>query len=97
MFTAILASVLCVLSLGIGRHVARHFGIYLMLGIASLLPIFIYLSIPAIAEQSPVSYFFMSLLGDKQAANANIHLLAITAGFITGLLWQMLHKSDDRR
>jgi hypothetical protein len=97
MFTGILACVLCVLSLGLGRHVARHFGIYLMLGMASLLPVFIYLSIPAINEQSPISYFFLSLLGDKQAANANLHLLAIAVGFVTGFIWQMLRKDDDRR
>ena len=97
MYTGILASVLCVLSLGFGRHVARHFGIDLMLGMASLLPIFIYLSIPSISEQSPVTYFFMNLLGDEQSANANLHLLAISGGFITGFIWQILHKDDDKR
>ena len=97
MFTGVLAAVLFVLSAGVGQHVARHFGIYLMLGMASLLPLFIYLSIPAFSEQSPITYFFLSLLGEEQAHNAKLHLLAISGGFVSGFFWQMLRKGDDSR
>ena len=97
MATPLIAMVLYVLCLGIGQHVARHIGIYLMLGMASLLPLFIYLSIPAISEQKPITYFFLSLLGDEQAGNAKLHLLACAGGFGHGLIWQMLRKPNDSR
>ncbi|MEP1470508.1 MAG: hypothetical protein ABJK25_06030 [Halieaceae bacterium] len=97
MYTGILALVLCVLGFGLGRHIARYLGIYLMLGMASLLPLFIYLSIPSISEQSPASYLFINLLGEEQSANANIHLMAIAGGLVSGFLWQMLRGGDDER
>ena len=97
MVTAILALVFYVLSLGIGQHVARHVGIYLMLGMASLLPLFIYISIPAMNEQKPVSYFFLSLLGEEQAGNAKLHLLACLGGFVHGVIWQLLRKPEGNR
>ena len=85
------------LALGIGTHIARHMPIYLTLGAASLLPLFIYLSVPGLSEQKPLTTLFLDLLGESQAEHAGKHLLAIAGGFTHGFLLRLFRggRNDD--
>ena len=95
--TTILFLVLYVLTLGVGMHIARHIPIYVMLGVASLLPFFIYLSIPGLSEQKPLTTLFLSLLGESQAEHAGKHLLAIAGGFTHGFILQISRGNTQHR
>ncbi len=85
------------LSVGVGKHVARHIPIYLTLGAAALLPLFVYLSIPELSEQRLLTTLYLSLLGDSQAEHAGKHLLAMGLGMAHGFILQMSRNSAERR
>jgi hypothetical protein len=76
-------------------HIARHIPIYLMLAAASLLPFFIYLSVPGLSEQKPLTTLYLSLLGDSQAKHAGKLLLAIIGGFTHGFVLQLSRGPDS--
>ena len=89
--------VLYVLTLGVGMHIGRHIPVYLMLGAASLLPFFIYLSVPGLSEQKPLTTFYLRLLGDSQAEHAGKLLLAIIGGFSHGFILKLSRGTDSNQ
>lgn len=94
--TFLLAAILFALAIGIGTHIARYFTIYLVIGAATALPAIV-LSNYYSSSGSPAWTSFTDLLGEAQAINAQLHVDAILAGLVVGVVVHRRSVAHSRR
>jgi hypothetical protein len=91
----LLFAVIYVLTLGVGMHVARHFAIYLIVAMATVLPAVIFAQFYS-SSGSPIWILFTDLLGDRQSQYATAHATALLLGFLHGVVLQFRRRGSER-